>query len=226
MRTYETDTKNERVVSRKRTVLYACALGVGVLAIATVVTLAILFSGAESALLEESPLIDTTVDVVAPTVDDEEDDEDTDVSADVATEITFVLPMETFTVGQLCSLDQLVYNSSMNQYATHNGMDFLCDEGTEVFSIADGTVLSVTVTELDATVIIIEHDGGYTSTYKGLNSETSVTDGDTVSAGDVIGTVASSMPRERSEGPHLHLEVTLDGELIDPLTVLPEVGDK
>lgn len=214
MRTNQSDSKNNKVVSRPKTVLYAVALGIGAIAIATVVTLAIVFSGAETAPLEQAVTPDITTDVIAPTVEAEQE------------ETVFVLPMETFTVGQLCELEKLVYNSSLNQYATHNGMDFLCDEGTQVLAIADGTVLSVTHTELDATVIIIQHSDGYVSTYKGLNTDVSVAEGDIVKASDVIATVASSMPRERSEGPHLHLEITLDDVLIDPLTVLPEVGDK
>ena len=127
------------------------------------------------------------------------------------------------TAGKPAVLDKLVYNSSMNQWRTHNGMDFAAAEGTAVLAITDGTVSSVEHTQLEAAVVTIEHADGYVSIYKGLASDVLVEEGDTVKSGDPIGSVASYMPRERSEGPHLHLEIKENGKLIDPLTYLPSI---
>ena len=54
---------------------------------------------------------------------------------------------------------------------------------------------------------------------KGLETVFAET-GQTVMAGDAIGTVGDDLPFESAEEPHLHLEVIKDGRRIDPLSII------
>lgn len=64
--------------------------------------------------------------------------------------------------------------------------------------------------------VLIEHGNGFQTLYGHLAS-VSVTAGQTVNRGDVIGRMGST---GRSTGPHLHFEVRRGGELMDPLAFL------
>ncbi len=63
---------------------------------------------------------------------------------------------------------------------------------------------------------MIDHGGGYVTVY-GHAAEIHVSEGQYVSAGDIIGTVGST---GYSTGDHLHFEVRIDGEAIDPANLL------
>jgi len=66
-------------------------------------------------------------------------------------------------------------------------------------------------------VVLLDHGGGYQSLFAHLD-RVDVQPGQQVDAGQVIGTLGNS---GRTTGPHLHLELLLNGQRIDPATVLP-----
>ena len=70
--------------------------------------------------------------------------------------------------------------------------------------------------QLRGTTVVIDHDGGYQTTYANLQATPTVQEGDTVSAGEIIGAVGTTAAAETAQGPHLHFGVTLDGEAVDP----------
>ena len=135
-----------------------------------------------------------------------------------ATTQSFTLPLDNGSVIRGAALDKLVYMSSLNMWKTHSGVDFAAAENTPVKAILGGKVVSVEETTLEGVVVSIEHDDGITSIYKSLSSS-SVTVGDTVAAGSVVG-IAGTMLTEKSDGVHLHLEMSVNGELVDPLLYL------
>ena len=94
--------------------------------------------------------------------------------------------------------------------------------GDAVASAAAGTVVSVTDDPRMGTTVVIDHSGGYTATYAGLQPGAAVLAGDSVRAGQVIGAVGTSALSEAALGPHLHFAVTLDGETIDPAEFLAQ----
>jgi murein DD-endopeptidase MepM/ murein hydrolase activator NlpD len=65
--------------------------------------------------------------------------------------------------------------------------------------------------------VVLDHGGGLETLYAHLGS-IAVAAGDALEAGDVIGAVGSS---GWVTGPHLHLEVRLDGRPIDPAGRIP-----
>lgn len=105
----------------------------------------------------------------------------------------------------------------------HNGVDFTPGEGAEIHAVAAGTVRIATEAGGGYGVtVVIDHiiDGELISTrYAHMQyGSLRVAEGDTVTAGQVIGSVGST---GRSTGPHLHLEVLLGGtEYTDPLAWL------
>lgn len=114
------------------------------------------------------------------------------------------------------SVDQLVYNETLADWRTHDGIDIAAVQGTTVLSASSGTVSSVTDDPLMGTTVTIRHDGGYETTYANLQARPNVEAGETVSAGQIIGAVGRTAAAESAQGPHLHFSVTKDGQPVDP----------
>ena len=64
---------------------------------------------------------------------------------------------------------------------------------------------------------------GYVTKYSSLAEEVSVSVGQAVSSGDVIGTVGCTALLETAIGEHVHFSVTCNGEDVDPNAFL-ELG--
>ena len=114
------------------------------------------------------------------------------------------------------SVDQLVYNETLADWRTHDGIDISAVQGTTVLAASSGTVSSVTDEPLMGTTVVINHDGGYQTTYSNLQARPNVEAGETVSAGQIIGAVGRTAAAESAQGPHLHFSVTKDGSPVDP----------
>lgn len=97
----------------------------------------------------------------------------------------------------------------------HSGQDFAAPAGTSVYAAADGVVV-VETPSWAGNLVRIDHGGGVESWYAHL-STVSVDSGDSVTAGESIGTVGSE---GNSTGPHLHFELRLDDVPVDPMRVL------
>ena len=120
------------------------------------------------------------------------------------------------------SMTELLYDQTMADWRTHNGIDVQAEEGAAVKTAADGTVVSVTDDELMGTTVVIEHSGGYTTHYSSLQADVPVAEGQSVHAGDVIGCVGSTSAAESEMGPHLHFSVSQNGSAIDPHAYIDE----
>ena len=126
-----------------------------------------------------------------------------------------VSPLDGTTVT-VFSMTELMYDDTMADWRTHNGLDIQAGEGDAVKTAAAGTVVSVRNDELMGTTVVIDHAGGYTTTYASLQENPPVLSGDKVAAGDIIGCVGSTAVAESGMGPHLHFSVSKDGTAIDP----------
>jgi murein DD-endopeptidase MepM/ murein hydrolase activator NlpD len=120
------------------------------------------------------------------------------------------------------SMEELTYNPTMEDWRTHNGIDIAAASGTTVLAACNGQVLAVEEDALMGTTVVLEHDGGYQTTYANLQVSPPVTAGDFVSAGQIIGAVGATAAAESAQESHLHFAVTKDGESIDPHTFLDE----
>ena len=114
------------------------------------------------------------------------------------------------------SMTELLYDPTMADWRTHDGIDVQAEEGAAVKTAAGGTVQSVTDDELMGTTVVIDHEGGYSTRYSSLQKDVPVTAGQQVVAGEVIGRVGTTSAAESQMGPHLHFSVSRDGAVIDP----------
>ena len=94
----------------------------------------------------------------------------------------------------------------------HRGLDIAAPNGTPIKAAAGGTVTTAGWNNSYGYMIIISHGNGVQTVY-GHCSQLSVSAGQAVSQGQVIGKVGST---GNSTGPHLHLEVRINGVLQNP----------
>ena len=119
------------------------------------------------------------------------------------------------------SVETLAYDVTMKDWRTHDGVDVLADKGTVVRAASDGTVESITQDDLYGTTVTIDHGNGLKSTYSNLADKPTVKQGDSVGAGDVIGSVGATALCEVGQGSHVHIAMSKDGNSVDPTKYLP-----
>ena len=102
---------------------------------------------------------------------------------------------------------------SSRRTSAHKGLDIACATGTDIKVMADGIVV---FSGYDTTglgyAIKVDH-GNAVQTVYGHCSKLYAKVGQTVASGDVIAAVGST---GNSSGPHLHLEIRIDGVAINP----------
>jgi len=153
---------------------------------------------------------------------DTEDTEKTDPPAkeekeDAAVIPDFIAPVR----GELlkgCSLDTPVFSLTMEDYRTHPGIDLYCTPGSDVAAVARGTVKEIWDDPMMGTCISVEHPGGAVSVYKNLCEDIpgGIGEGSAVSPGQVIATAGDTALLELAEESHLHFELYIGGEAVDP----------
>lgn len=113
------------------------------------------------------------------------------------------------------------YNGMITSYTgprwgrTHNGIDIAgpgCN-GDPALAACDGVVVRADRYGGFGNCVIIDHGNGVQTLYAHL-SKITVSVGDELSAGDEVGKIGST---GNSTGPHLHFEVHVDGEVVNPL---------
>ena len=95
----------------------------------------------------------------------------------------------------------------------HPGVDIAVAEGTPVLSTASGEVLFADEDDIFGLMIVVNHNDSQTTVY-GHNSKLLVNEGDMVDAGSRI---ALSGNTGKSSAPHLHYELRLHNEPINPM---------
>ena len=105
-------------------------------------------------------------------------------------------------------------------YDWHPGLDIAVDFGTPVYAAAMGTVETAGWNGGYGQYVRIRHGSGYESAY-GHMSGIAVSAGQEVRKGEIIGFVGST---GYSTGPHLHFEVFVDGENVDPWYMLKKTN--
>ena len=150
----------------------------------------------------------TTTSTAAPTT--------TTTAAPKAADL-YVLPMGNL-VQQAYSGTAPAYSVTMGDWRVHEGVDFAGEKEQPIKALADGTVKTVTTEDsLWGGVVEIDHGVGVVSRYCGIVA--SVKPGDTVKVGNTIGKLGE-IPCESAQAPHLHLELTVDDMLVNPVEAI------
>lgn len=98
----------------------------------------------------------------------------------------------------------------------HTGTDIAAPSGTPIKAVASGTVTFAARSGSYGNLIKISHENGV-ETWYGHCSELYATEGQQVEAGEIIAAVGST---GNSTGPHLHLEIRVNGTAVNPQTYL------
>ena len=165
------------------------------------------------------PVVDVKPPVVTPVKPDlpaQEEPEEEAPPVEAAAELLpqVVSPLDGTTVT-VFSMSELLYDETMADWRTHEGLDIQAAEGDAVKTAAAGEVTSVTRDELMGTTVCITHSGGYVTRYSSLQENPPISQGQQLKAGDIVGYVGTAAA-EATMGPHLHFAVEKDGTLIDP----------
>ena len=96
--------------------------------------------------------------------------------------------------------------------ALHPGIDLVQAYGADIKATAAGKVVHAGPMGGYGNMVEVDHGNGISTRY-GHMSEVLVEEGDAIKSGDILGRIGST---GRSTGPHLHYEVRVDGEPVDP----------
>lgn len=99
----------------------------------------------------------------------------------------------------------------------HSGIDVAAPRGTPIYAAAPGVVTFAGYNSGYGRMIEIDHGHGVKTRYA-HNTSHFVQEGDVMDVGERIATVGST---GRATGPHVHFEVLIDGQQVDPLEYLP-----
>ncbi|HKQ53756.1 MAG TPA: M23 family metallopeptidase [Pyrinomonadaceae bacterium] len=107
-------------------------------------------------------------------------------------------------------------------YESHEGQDIEAELGTPVTAAASGTVTVAGVQNGYGNVVYIDHGNGLQTRYGHL-SRIDVAVGQQLTRGEYLGLVGST---GRSTGPHLHYEVRINNQPVNPRPYLPGAGEE
>ncbi len=117
-----------------------------------------------------------------------------------------VLPLENYVISATFG------DSGARWTASHTGLDFAASTGTPIQAVTDATITSITHTGPYGNLTQATSNDG-TIIYYAHQSLINVTVGQRVTAGTVIGSVGAT---GNVTGPHLHLEIRINGAPVDP----------
>ncbi len=126
----------------------------------------------------------------------------------------FVLPLDKIFVTSPFYVKRFYHPSSPGK--PHGGVDLRGKPGVPIYAIQDGKVVIAERMFFEGIFTVIDHGSKIFTLYM-HQSRIHVREGDIVKAGQLIGEVGST---GISTGPHLHLGLKVDGNMLNPLNVL------
>lgn len=114
---------------------------------------------------------------------------------------------------------EIIGNFGLKNSVMHTGIDIKADNGATVVCARDGIVEFTGTIRGYGNVVIVKHEGEYNSIYGNL-AQIKVTKGDTVTAGNELGTLGVS---EMNAAPSLYFKICQQGKPKDPLPLLSSI---
>ena len=100
----------------------------------------------------------------------------------------------------------------------HGGTDFAAPVGTPIYAAADGSVVSASPSSCAGNMVILRHDNGWETRYfHSSRYADGITAGVRVKQGQTVSYVGNT--GKCTTGPHLHYEVSVAGEKVDPMSI-------
>lgn len=146
-----------------------------------------------------------------------EESETVTVNEEKEDEPYFVMPV-TGEVIKKYSETELIYSETYHDMRIHSGIDIKPSGNTAVCSASKGKVTAIDENTAYGNTVTVDHGNGIFFRYCGLNNIT-VSEGDNLSAGDVLGQIGT-VNCECSDEAHLHLEAFKDSIPVSPSKLL------
>ena len=206
------------------------------LAVVVVVGISVIYSGNKTA---DEPVISYNTPVsnpVKPTnppkepnptqsaqaskpVDDSQSGEQSGNNTGNSGEIVLMKPVEGAIQTEFAA-KKLVYNTTLQEWRTHSGIDIEAVAGSQVKAAANGIVSAVKSDPRYGLTVVINHEISnrtFSTVYCGLaNTAEGIVAGSEIKAGGVIGVVGEDIFCEKAQGAHIHFELTENNTPIDP----------
>lgn len=107
------------------------------------------------------------------------------------------------------------------EWKAHAGLDLVAPVGTDILSVWGGVVSRVYTSEKGGNTVEVQHDDGLYTRYLHMQ-EISVKEGQVLKQYDVVGKLGGT---GAVTGAHLHFEVHLDGESVNPIYFFGKMGE-
>lgn len=214
--------KAEKAKSKKKFIYYVTlAISAVLLIVATVLTVYFV-AGGNNEVVERPPVVTPPDDTQVTPPDDNKPNNPTQPTGGEGTK--FVAPLANVTVMEDYNV---IYASATTGFIyRHKAVDFGAEEGTEVYSMADGVVLEVSLNDKTGNYIKVDHGDGLITLYRFVEPVAGLNAGTAVKKGETIAKVAAAYGSEAKDGTHLHLEVFLNGAPADPANYIEIVHDE
>ncbi len=216
--------KEEKTKSKK-SVIYYVILAVCALLIITATVLTVYFVTRKTETVAEKPPVVQPDDPKDP---DDPADPDDPVNPDKPSSgddnVKFVSPVSASTYTMAYA--EIVHNETVGWWYRHNAIDFNVAKGTDVYAMADGTVTEVSYAEETGNLIVVDHGDGLKTSYRFVEPVEGLGVGEKVTKGQKIAEVAAAYGTEAYAGEHLHLEMYLGKNPVDPADYVDLVLDK
>lgn len=228
--------KAEKTKSKKRWVYYL-VLAIGVLLLVAATVLTVYFVTEDVPTVEAPPVDDNPPSIIDPDEPDDPnkpddsgnsgkpDDTDGPSKPSGGETVRFISPLAS---GSYSVWNDIYVNATMKGVAyRHKAVDITSEVGETVMAMADGVVEKIIYNEITGNEIVVLHDDNIRTIYRFVEPAAGIGVGTQVKQGDKIAEVAEPYGIEEADGVHLHLEMTLAGEPIDPTEYLiPTLGEK
>ena len=217
--------KAEKTKSKKRW-LYYLVLAIGVLLLVAATVLTVYFVTEDVPTVEAPPVDDNPPSGYEPSGPDISGPDNNEPSEPSGGEsVRFIAPLAS---GDYTVWNEIYVNTTMKGMAyRHDAVDITSEVGETVMAMADGVVEKIIYNDITGNEIVILHDDDIRTIYRFGEPAAGIGVGTKVSQGQKIAEVAEPYGIEEEDGVHLHLEMTLKNEPIDPTEYLiPTLGEK
>ncbi|QGU96871.1 peptidoglycan DD-metalloendopeptidase family protein [Clostridium bovifaecis] len=104
------------------------------------------------------------------------------------------------------------FHPILKTYKMHTGIDYAAPNGTPIYAMSDGKVIVSRYSNSYGNYVVIDHGDGISTLYS-HNSSNLVSVGESVKAGQAVAEMGET---GYATGPHVHFEVRINGEPVNP----------
>lgn len=165
---------------------------------------------------EETDTQGGTTNVLEENVKEVSNPQDKTVSGSEKLGKTMLKPVQSDVIITDYAHDELIYSFTLKEWRTHPAIDIESELGSEVKAALDGVVQSIEEDSLMGIVITLDHGDNLITKYANLSTKDMVQVGQYLVKGQVISGVGKTASAETLDPPHLHFEVIMDGQNVDP----------